>query len=75
MLIHSETRALERRADKASFLAWLVRRWRNMIETRRALRLLSAADDMMLKDIGISRGEVERLVHHGRPRVKSGAGD
>jgi uncharacterized protein YjiS (DUF1127 family) len=46
-----------------------------MIETRRALGFLSAADDGMLKDIGVSRGEVEWLVHHGRPRAKSGAGD
>jgi uncharacterized protein YjiS (DUF1127 family) len=56
-------------------MARLARRWCNMIETRRGLRLLSAADDTMLKDIGISRGDVERLVRHGRPRTTSGRGD
>lgn len=75
MLIYSETRERERHADKTSLMARLARRWWNMVETRRALRLLSASDDTMLKDIGISRCDVERLVRHGRPRAKSGAGD
>jgi uncharacterized protein YjiS (DUF1127 family) len=75
MLIHSETRQLEGRRPRASLMARLARRWCNMIETRRGLRLLSAADDTMLKDIGISRGDVERLVRHGRPRTTSGRGD
>ena len=48
--------------------ARLLQRWRDVIETRRALRRLSATDDYMLKDIGISRGDIERSVRHGRGR-------
>ena len=71
MLIDYEDRALERRGQKDGWLAWILRRWRGMIETRRGLRLLSAADDAMLKDIGISRADVDRLVRHGRAPTKS----
>lgn len=71
MLNHSRARKLKGHRPWASWPAWLLRRWRNMIETRRALRRLSAANDDMLKDIGISRGDVERLVRHGRPPARS----
>jgi uncharacterized protein YjiS (DUF1127 family) len=50
---------------------WLTTRWRDLIETRRAARRLSAADDHMLKDIGISRGDINYMVRHGRPRARS----
>ena len=75
MLIHCQESALERQGRKIGWLARLLRRWRNMIETRRALRLLSATDDRMLKDMGISRGDVDLLVRHGRPRAKSSERD
>lgn len=71
MHIDYEDRAFERRGQKGGWLAWILRRWRGMIETRRALRLLSAADDGMLKDIGISRCDVDRPVRHGRLPRKS----
>ena len=71
MRVHSESGELERR--RWSGVLDLLQRWRSMIETRRAVRLLSAADDYMLKDIGVSRGDVERLVRDGRP-PKSSAG-
>lgn len=37
------------------------------VETWRGRRRLLAFDDAMLKDIGISRGDIERMVRHGRP--------
>jgi len=69
MLVHSQDGDLKRCRRWFGFPT-LLQRLRNMIETRRAVRRLSAADDYMLKDIGISRGDVERLVRHGRPRAK-----
>lgn len=71
MTIHYEGRALEGRGQRDGWWAWILRRWRGMIETRRALRLLSAADDDMLKDIGVSRCDIDRLVLHGRMPKKS----
>ncbi len=44
----------------------VIRRIRERIETWRGTRRLLAFDDAMLKDIGISRGDVERVVRHGR---------
>lgn len=72
MLMHYEDRALERRGQQHGWWAGILRRCRWMIETRRGLRLLSAADDEMLKDIGISRCDVDRVVLHGRIPKKSG---
>ncbi len=71
MRVHSESGELKRR--RWSGVLDLLQRWRSLIKTRRAVRLLSAADDYMLKDIGVSRGDVERLVRDGRP-PKSSAG-
>jgi hypothetical protein len=34
----------------------------------RAARRLLGADDTMLADIGVSRGNIDWLVHHGRQR-------
>lgn len=50
---------------------WLARRWRRFVGRRRAVRLLAAADDHMLKDIGISRSDIDYVVRHGRPRAGS----
>ena len=44
----------------------VIRKIRERIETWRGTRRLLAFDDAMLKDIGISRGDVERVVRHGR---------
>lgn len=41
---------------KAAFDSW------------RAGRLLLGSDDAMLADIGVSRGNIDWLVHHGRQR-------
>ena len=38
------------------------------IETWRAMRRLSGADDAMLADIGVARCNIDWLVHHGRQR-------
>jgi uncharacterized protein YjiS (DUF1127 family) len=44
----------------------MVRKLRERIEVWRITRRLLAADDAMLKDIGISRGDIEWMVRHGR---------
>lgn len=41
---------------------------RAAIEAWRAGRRLLGADDAMLADIGVSRGNIDWLVHHGRQR-------
>jgi uncharacterized protein YjiS (DUF1127 family) len=45
----------------------VIRNIRGRFESWRTTRRLLAFDDAMLKDIGISRGDVERVVRHGRP--------
>jgi uncharacterized protein YjiS (DUF1127 family) len=45
----------------------MIRKIQDRLETWRSTRRLLAFDDAMLKDIGISRGDVERVVRHGRP--------
>jgi uncharacterized protein YjiS (DUF1127 family) len=40
---------------------------RNRIEVWRGERRLLLADDAMLRDIGVSRCGIERVVRHGRP--------
>ena len=45
----------------------MIRQIQDRLETWRSTRRLLAFDDAMLKDIGISRGDVERVVRHGRP--------
>jgi hypothetical protein len=41
---------------------------RAAVEAWRASRRLLGADDAMLADIGVSRGNIDWLVHHGRQR-------
>ena len=71
MRIHFRTGELRRYGQGVGWLSRLSRRWRSTIETRRAIRYLSTADDHMLKDIGASRGGVDWLVRHGRLRPES----
>ena len=35
-------------------------------ELRRSMRLLASFDDQMLRDIGLTRGDIERAVRFGR---------
>jgi uncharacterized protein YjiS (DUF1127 family) len=46
----------------------LWRRFNKQLEYLRKRRELMALDDRMLKDIGISRMEIDYAVYHGRPR-------
>jgi len=48
------------RASGAPVARW----WRN----RQAIAMLGEADDFMLKDLGIGRGEIEDVVRNGRDR-------
>ena len=50
----------------ASALALLTRGFERGGQLHRDIRRLSAMDDRMLSDIGISRGDIERAVRHGR---------
>ena len=43
-------------------------RIQQMRETRRGMAALYSMDDRMLKDIGISRDEIEQVARYGRPR-------
>ena len=50
----------------ASTLALLTRGFARGGQLHRDIRRLSAMDDRMLSDIGISRGDIERAVRYGR---------
>jgi uncharacterized protein YjiS (DUF1127 family) len=52
---------------KRQFAGLVLRVIRNRFEIWRATRRLDAFDDAMLKDIGISRSDIERVTRHGRP--------
>ena len=47
-------------------LAWLIAAIAHELRIRRDLRQLAAMDDHMLKDIGLSRGDIEHCVRCGR---------
>jgi uncharacterized protein YjiS (DUF1127 family) len=47
-------------------LAWLIATLAREREIRRSMRLLATFDDYMLHDIGITRGDIERVVRFGR---------
>ncbi len=61
-------------ASRLVAFAGAVERWtgaairviRREMEVRRAARWLHKADATMLKDIGIARADIERMVRHGR---------
>jgi uncharacterized protein YjiS (DUF1127 family) len=61
---HATSRDIAARmaAGIARLVATAVRRHR----ARRATRRLMAFDDQLLRDIGVGRGEIERVVHRGR---------
>lgn len=44
------------------------RRVAGAIDSWRASRRLRGVDDAMLADLGVSRGHIDWLVHHGRKR-------
>lgn len=63
------------KADRASLAGWitataraLVTKMQHIRETRQGLAALQSLDDRMLKDIGLSRHEVEYMAMHGRVR-------
>jgi hypothetical protein len=45
-----------------------IRMMRDAFDMWRAGRRLLGTDDAMLADIGVSRGHIDWLVHHGRQR-------
>ena len=47
---------------------------RNTVRIRRDTSVLLRLDDRMLADIGLSRGEIEYAVRHGRRPAESPAG-
>lgn len=49
-----------------SFLAGLVAAISRRVAERRAAQTLSDMDDHLLQDIGVSRDEIQRLVHTGK---------
>ena len=51
-----------------AFLIALVAEFRRRHERRRAIIQLSQLSDHQLRDIGISRAEIDSAVHHGRDR-------
>ena len=69
---HSRVGAFDRAPALGLVRGWIARAAR-ALETRRDLRLLSAAGDDMLRDIGLSRGGIESAVRHGRGRSSAGA--
>ena len=46
----------------------IFRALKGAVGTWRATRRLSGIDDAMLSDIGVARGNIDWLVHHGRQR-------
>ena len=50
----------------ARSLAWLIAAIAQELRIRRDMRQLAAMEDYMLKDIGLSRGEIEYRVRYGR---------
>ena len=54
---------------QARLVSMPVRAWTRLVEahqTRRAIADMSALDDRMLKDIGVPRGQIGRVVREGR---------
>ena len=47
---------------------WVIRSVWGTIATWRAMRRLAGADDAMLSDIGVARGNIDWVVLHGRQR-------
>lgn len=50
----------------SALMDFIAVRIQQMRETRRGMAALYSMDDRMLKDIGISRYEIEQVARHGR---------
>lgn len=50
----------------ASITAWLGRALAAELTIRRSIRELAAMPERGLQDLGLSRGEIERVTRHGR---------
>ncbi len=50
----------------ASITAWLGRALATELTIRRSIRELAAMPERGLQDLGLSRGEIERVTRHGR---------
>ncbi len=59
----TSTRAAGIGAQLRRLAAQAVRFW----QFRKATRKLEGLDDRALNDLGISRSDISRVVHHGRP--------
>ena len=60
------------RPPRASFFTIAFRPWQmlaNLMAERRDHARLSSFDDHMLKDIGISRGNIRSAIRDGRPHL------
>jgi uncharacterized protein YjiS (DUF1127 family) len=55
-------------AQSLGLLGRLIARWQSRRRLRRDQTWLQSQPDYMLRDIGISRGEIETLIRRGRYR-------
>jgi uncharacterized protein YjiS (DUF1127 family) len=56
------------RPQPAGFLARFFAAWKQRRQKRRDEMWLTRQPDHLLRDIGISRGEIEAIISHGRYR-------
>ncbi len=61
--------ATHREIDAAKLFARAVQLFVDWRAERNAIRQLSHFSDEMLKDIGLTRGEIPDVVRHGRPEI------
>jgi uncharacterized protein YjiS (DUF1127 family) len=63
---HAASRLFARAGPVERWMGATIRAIRREMEIRRAARWLYKADATILKDIGIARADIERVVRHGR---------